>query len=85
MSSFLLPLGFPGGSDGKESSCNAGDPGFDLWVGKLLWRKEWLPTPELLPEESYGQRSLVGYSHGVTENRTQLSMPHTCLSTLEYC
>ena len=27
--SFCLwfPLGFPGGSDGKESACNAGDPG----------------------------------------------------------
>ena len=22
-----VPLGFPGGSDGKESACNAGDPG----------------------------------------------------------
>ena len=24
-------MGFPGGSDGKESSCNPGDPGFDPW------------------------------------------------------
>ena len=23
----LLSQGFPGGSDGKESACNAGDPG----------------------------------------------------------
>ena len=23
----LIPLGFPGGSDGKESACSAGDPG----------------------------------------------------------
>ena len=23
----MLFLGFPGGSDGKESACNAGDPG----------------------------------------------------------
>ena len=23
----VLILGFPGGSDGKESACNAGDPG----------------------------------------------------------
>ena len=22
-----FPLGFPGGSDGKQSACNAGDPG----------------------------------------------------------
>ena len=31
-------LGFPGGSDSKESSCNARD-GFDPWVGKIPWRK----------------------------------------------
>jgi len=24
---FLKPYGFPGGSAGKESTCNAGDPG----------------------------------------------------------
>ena len=24
--------------------------------------KEWQPTPEFLPGESHGQRSLVGYS-----------------------
>ena len=53
---------FPGGSDGKESAYSAGDPGFDPWVRKLLWRREWLPTPVFWPEEFHGQRSLVGYS-----------------------
>ena len=24
---FIIARGFPGGSDGKESACNAGDPG----------------------------------------------------------
>ena len=37
-------------------------PGFDIWVGKIPWRREWLPTPVLLPEEVHGQRSLAGYS-----------------------
>ena len=35
---FGLPsrfLGFPSGSDGKESTCDAGRPGFDPWVGKI--------------------------------------------------
>ena len=27
-------LGFPGGSAGKESACNAGKPGFNSWTGK---------------------------------------------------
>ena len=52
--------GFPGGSDGKESVCNARDPGFNPWVGKIPWRREWLPTPIFLPGGFHGQRSLVG-------------------------
>ena len=36
--------------------------GFDPWVGKSLWRRKWQPTSVFLPGESYGQRSLVGYS-----------------------
>ena len=30
-----MRTGFPGVSDGKESACNGGDPGFDPWVGKI--------------------------------------------------
>ena len=37
--------------------------GWDLWVRKIPWRKEWLPTPVFLPGESHKQRSFVGYSH----------------------
>ena len=39
-----------------------GQPGFDPWVGKFLWRREWQSTPVFLPGEFHGQRSLVGYS-----------------------
>ena len=53
---------FPGGSDGKESASNEGDPAFHPWVRKIPWRREWLPTPVFLPGEVPGQRSLVGYS-----------------------
>ena len=35
---------------------------FKPWVGKIPWRREWLPTPVVLPGEFYGQRSLVRYS-----------------------
>ena len=35
---------------------------FDPWVGKIPWRREWLPTLVFLPRESHGQRSPVGYS-----------------------
>ena len=32
------------------------------WVGTILWRRKWEPTPVFLHGESHGQRSLVGYS-----------------------
>ena len=48
----LCHRGFHGGSEGKESTCNA----------KIPWRRAWQPTPVSLPGESHGQRSLVGYS-----------------------
>ena len=35
---------------------------FNPWVGKIPWRREWLPTPVFLTGEFYGQRSLSGYS-----------------------
>ena len=58
-----LFLGFLGGSDGKESACNADDLGLiPQNVGKIPWRREQLPTPVFLPGEFHGQRSLTGYS-----------------------
>ena len=36
--------------------------GFNPWVGKILWRRKWLPIPVFLPDKCHGQRSLVGYS-----------------------
>ena len=55
-------MGFPGGSDGKESACNAGDLGLIPGFEKILWSRAGQPTPVFLPGESHGQRSLVGYS-----------------------
>ena len=56
-----LPIdqrGFSAGSDGKESSCNAGDVCvFDLWVGKIPQRRKWQPTPVFFPGKSQGQTS----------------------------
>ena len=50
-----------GGSDGKESACNAGDLGLIPGSGRFLGEGN-VPTPVFLPGESIGQRSLVGYS-----------------------
>ena len=47
----------------KNPPANAGDSRCRFhWVVKIPWRKAWQPTPALLPGESRGQRSLVGYS-----------------------
>ena len=35
---------------------------FDPWVGKIPWRRKWLPTSVSVPGEFHGQRSLAGYS-----------------------
>ena len=51
--------GFPGGSAGKESACNAGDPRFNSLVGKFSWRRDRLPTSVFLgfPGGSDGKES----------------------------
>ena len=62
---------FSGGSDGKESTCNAGDPGSNPGSGRSPGEGHgnWL-QPVFLPGESYGQRNLVGYS---PQCRTRMS------------
>ena len=49
---------FPGDTSVKEPACHFR---FDLWVGKIPWRRAWEPTPIFLPGESHGQGSLAGY------------------------
>ena len=42
-------------------------------VSSSFWRRQWHPTPVLLPGKSHGRRSLVGCSLWVAKSRTQLS------------
>ena len=56
---------FPDDTSGKEPSCQCRRPkrhGFNVWVGKITWRKKWQPTPVFLPGKPPGQKSLAGYS-----------------------
>ena len=58
-------IGVPRWCSGKESTCECRRHKrlwFDPWAGKIPWRREWQPTPVILPGESHEQRSLVGYS-----------------------
>ena len=49
-------------------------PGFDPWIGKIPWKREWLPTLVFLPGEIHGERDLVGYTvHGVAHSWRWLS------------
>ena len=51
--------------------------GFDPWVRKIPWRREWQPQQVLLPGESHGQRSLEGYSPwGHKESDTTERLSH---------
>ena len=42
----------PGWDSGKESAHQSRRLGFDPWVGKILWRREWQPSPVFLPGDS---------------------------------
>ena len=52
----------PWGLRQQRICLHCGRPGYDPWVGKIPWRREWQPAPVFLPGECHGQRSLVGYS-----------------------
>ena len=39
----------------------------------VIWRRQWHPTPVLLPGKSHGWRSLVAAVHGVARSWTRLS------------
>ena len=60
----VVILGLPWWLSSKDSSCqyrSCRTCRFDPWVGKILWRRKWQPTPVFLPGKSHGQRSLAGY------------------------
>ena len=55
-------LGFPGGSDGKESACSAGDLGSIPGSGRSPGEGNGNPLQYSCLENHHGQRSLVGYN-----------------------
>ena len=59
----FLCVGIPGGSDGKESACNAGDLGLIPGLGRSPGGRHGNLLQYSCLENPHGQRSLVGYSH----------------------
>ena len=64
-------MGFPGGSDGKESVCNAGDLGSIPGLGRSLQEGKGYPL-----QYSGLENSMDCIVHGVTKSQTQLSDFH---------
>ena len=46
---------------------------FDPWVGKILWRRAWKPTPVFLSGESLGTEEPGGLQSMRSQSWTQLS------------
>ena len=68
--------GFPGGSAGKESACNTGDPDLIPELGRSPGPGHDNPLQCSCLENPPGQRSLVGYSpwdHKESDMTEQLS------------
>ena len=74
-------MGLLDGSDGKESACNGGNQGQSSSWEDLL-EKGMAPTPEILPREFRGQRSLKGYSPG---DHKESDMTKHADTTLQDC
>ena len=73
-------LGFPGGSDSKESTCNAGDLGSIPGLGGSPGGRHGYPLQYSCVENPHGLRSLVGYSpwgHKESDTTEQPSTQHT--------
>ena len=68
----ITALGFPSGSVGKESPCNAGDPSsIPGSVRKIPWRRDRLPTPVFL-----------GFPGGLEMVKYTLAIPETWFQSL---
>ena len=71
LANLLNSLGFPCGSDGKESICNLGDLDSIPGLGRYPGRGHGNPLQYSCLENHNGQRNLVGYSqwgHRVRHN-----------------
>ena len=55
-------MGIPGGSEGKESTCNAADLGLIPWLGRSPEGEHGNPLQYSCLENPHGQRSLAAYS-----------------------
>ena len=48
-------------------------PGFKPWVGKISWRREWQPSPVVLPGKSMDRGAWWATVHEIAKSWTRLS------------
>ena len=66
-------MGFPGGSDGKESACSAGDLGLKRGLGRSLVEGNGYSLQYSCLENPMDRGAWQAIVHGVTKNQTRLS------------
>ena len=66
-------MGFPGGSDGKASACNAGDRGSILVLGRSPGEGHGSPLQYSCLENPTDLGAWWAAVHGVVTSRTRLS------------
>ena len=74
----FLGKDFPGGSDGKEFTCQCRRYwrlGFDPWVRKISWRRKWQPNLNSCLGNPRDRRAWWATVHGVAKSPTQLKHP----------
>ena len=62
MGKAVMQLGFPGGSDSKESTCTVGDLGSIPELGGSPGGRHGNPHQYSYLKNTHGRRSLVGYN-----------------------
>ena len=69
----LRSLGFPGGSDGQETACNAGDLGSIPGSGRSTGEENGHPLQYSCLENSMDRGVWRATVHGITKSQTRLS------------
>ena len=61
-------MGFPGSSDGKESTCNAEDLGLIPGLVKIPWRRGWQALQDSYLENAMDRGAWSATVHGVAKS-----------------
>ena len=69
----LFDKNFCGGSDGKESACNMGDPGLIPGLGRSPGEGNGYPLQYSCLKNSMDTEAWKATIHGITKSQTQLS------------